>query len=254
MHIEPLYDSFLLIKIFEESEFRDAFMNGLIYMNNIGYFNELEKNNQSKTSQNDAARADRADGVNYFLRTTGDTHWVFEPNDKGEWLYMERPGLPNDNRYLIQAKIGRQDNAEKKLFCMYTLWGDSVNKKFLKVDDDIKNFGEYAVLIYNTPLFVERIKEKAKQLNLKQGFLKFGFVDYIDENATTSVTQMGVFRKFKRFQYQNEFRICLEKEDVEGPYKDLRVETSDICAPFFTNDLIKANAMGIDGLTFGQIS
>lgn len=90
---------------------------------------------------------------------------------------------------------------------------------------DTRNFAEnkdYAVLIYDFQGFVDKVIEKVKELNLP---CKAQCVEYVNEKNYSG--EMGPFRKFDDYQYQNEFRIAINFGTLEpqsiylGSLKDI---------------------------------
>ncbi len=196
------------------------------------------------------------EGTQMLLRTTGETHWSLIPNNKGEFYYVEKEGMPSDNQFVAEVAFSRKAESEKKLFCMYTLWGDSSRKEVMKIDPSIiKEFGEYAAVIVNTPLFLERIQEKAQTIrSLMNSEPVYDFVNYLHKESLPSKTPIGLYKKIQTDSiYQNEFRICFDMKDIIGVYKDFEIEVSDICTPIEAEKLINMSALNITGLKFGRL-
>jgi len=248
-HIPLNYDSFLLIKFFKESQWRDEFIDGKFYMNTVGIIQQYFENYDGK-------QYDIYDGTQTFLRTTGDSHLSFLPDEKGEYWIVQKPGMPTDNQFVAEAALGRNMESEKKLFCMYTLWGDSIKKEFRKIDSSIiKDFGKYAAVLINTPLFIKRVQEKANLIRSQMNSEPlYDFVDYFHKENLPAITPLGLYRKIQADSvHQNEFRICFDMKDVTGAYKDFKIQNSDICVAFETEKLINMSKVDITGLRFGRL-
>ena len=218
-------------------------------MNTIGFLQQYFENSDSK-------QYDIYEGTQTLLRTTGETHWSLVPNDKGEFYYVEQPGMPSDNQFIVEAALGRKAESEKKVFCMYTLWGDSSKKEIMKIDPSIiKDFGKYAAVVVNTPLFLERVQEKAQTARSQMSSEpSYDFPNYLYKEKLPSITPLGLYRKIQTdSMHQNEFRICFDMKDVIGVYKDFQIENSDICVPIETEKLINMSALNIADLQFGRL-
>lgn len=218
-------------------------------MNTVGFLQQHYEGGNNK-------QFDVYEGTQVLLRTTGETHWELLPDNKGEYWYVEKPGMPPDNRFITDVSIGRKLESEKKLFCMYSLWGDSKNKLFMKIDSKIiKDFGEYAAVVIDTPLFLKRVLEKTDLMRGQMNSApQYDFVNYLCRDALSAITPIGIYRKIQEDSVnQNEFRLCFDIKNIEGPYKDFQIQNLDICIPLQAEKLINMSALGITGLQFGRL-
>ncbi len=246
-HIPNNFDSYLLIKICQCQKYRDEFIAGKFFMNTFG---EIRKKENLRKGQ-----FDENDGSELFLQTTNNTYWRLELINNEYWS-VNHAGRPINNNYLVEASIGGGQNLEKKLFCMYTLWGDSHDKKFLPIDPKvIDEFGEYAAVVINTPVFLNRIQEKLDSLvNQMNDKPRYDFVEYVKHDKNSPAIPLGIFRKFQEeYIHQNEFRISLDMKNIIGPFKDFSINCSDICIPVKTEELIRMNKILISQLIFGHL-
>ena len=106
---------------------------------------------------------------------------------------------------------------------------------------DTRNFAEnkdYAVLIYDFQGFVDKVIKKVKELNLS---CKAQCVEYVNKKNYSG--EMGPFRKFDDYQYQNEFRIAINFGNLEpqtiylGSLKDIASK------PMSYEDFYKVNCV-----------
>jgi hypothetical protein len=248
-HIPSDFDSFLLIKFCKCKQWQDQFIGGKFYMNTVGFLQQYFECGNNK-------QFDFYEGTQVYLRTTGETHWELLPDNKGEYWYVEKPGMPPDNRFITDAALGRKVESEKKLFCMYTLWGNSKKKVFMKIEPSIiKDFGEYAVVAIDTPLFLKRVQEEADSTRDQMNNAPiYDFVNYLHRESLSAITPLGIYRKIQEDSvHQSEFRICFDMKNIEGPYKEFQIQNSDICIPFQTEKLINMLSLGVTGLKFGRL-
>lgn len=247
-HIPPEFNSFILIKFFSKPEWRNDFVNGNLYMNTVGYFHQIEKANKGQF--------DNYDGIERYIHTTSDMHWTLEKKDDGKFWYVNKPGLPSTKNFLVNGYVGRNLNAENKILCLYALWIDNKNKKFLKIDPRIINdFGEYAAVIIDTPEFIHQVYEKANFIKNK---LKkppiLDFVEYIPEEKCPAMVEMGVYRKFfGPYSYQNEFRICLDIKNHIGKYTEFKVANENNCFSLLTSELINLECADFSNFIMGNV-
>jgi hypothetical protein len=181
-------------------------------MNTVGFLQQYFESRNNK-------QYDVYEGTQTYLRTTGETHWSLLPDNKGEYRIVQKPGMPPDNKFIFEAALGRKMESEKKLFCMYTLWGDSSKKAFMKIDPSIiKDFGEYAAVAIDTPLFLKRVQEKADSIRSQMNSEPlYDFVDYFHKDGLPASVPLGLYRKIQTDSvHQNEFRICFDMKNIEG--------------------------------------
>ena len=141
---------------------------GLLYMNNLPYFWEIEDNE---------LRGDECDSVdNLHSGHAGKVGKYVIAN----WIIKELPIQPE--------KIN--------IFCMYALRQDAA-----PIDKRNFRFGEQALIITNAQNFIDRIRSNLRD----QGIIrKANLVKYVHDGYTGTI---GPFRKRKMFAYQSEWRL-----------------------------------------------
>lgn len=190
-------------------EHMEQFRTGLLYMNTLSYFRDLEA---------DTARGDRFEGVDSIL----------QPKDLGE-SYIDS-GIPSIGRIDIRREdlggpitIAKEKTLRCNLFCLYAL--TKPVKEFL-FPAEHEWFGDSLVLVKNALEFLIRVAKAAKEQKLAIQGVR---VEYYDENDYSG--QVGRFKKSSRFAYQNEFRIAIEA-GVDEPFRfeigDIRDITSEV--------------------------
>jgi len=191
-------------------EHMEQFRTGLLYMNTLSYFRDLEA---------DTARGDRFEGVDSIL----------QPKDLGE-AYIDS-GIPSIGRIDIRREdlagpitIAMNRTAGCNLFCLYALT-KPVNDLLFPTEHDWFE-GDSLVLITNTPQFFNRVSKAAREQKLS---LQGAPVEYYDENGYSG--RVGRFKKSSRFVHQNEYRIGIET-GIDGPFRfqigDIRDITSEV--------------------------
>ncbi len=124
-------------------------------------------------------------------------------------------------KFKIAAPFCMREGAPEysHIFCLYVLSEESISRSAEgKVFDERlwDEFGEYFVLIHNANAFMERLDSRLKELNLRY---KADYVKYFCPN--TYEGKVGAFRKRNIFCHQEEFRVAIDKPDIEGPIDDL---------------------------------
>jgi len=183
-------------------EHMEQFRTGLLYMNTLSYFRELEA---------DTARADRREGVDSII----------QPKDLGEtYIDTGAPGVgrisipPEDLAGPITFSMNRTRHCN--LFCLYALTKPVKNLLFPREHDW---FGDSLVLVTNTQEFLNRLGIAATEQKLTMGGAP---VEYYDDNSYSG--RVGRFKKPSRFAHQNEYRITIET----GVDEAFRLQIGDI--------------------------
>lgn len=163
---------YYLVKFIDEI-WVDKLMDGEIFMRAIACFGDISR--RSLDSQN-TFRGDSLEGINYsFGNQTG----------------------------LIDVLTYRE-----KIYCLYALEFDKETDSFIKPDNRILEFGNSAVIIYNTKEFLYRICYAMLNRFGNDFWTSFQRVEY---DVDFSIEQpYNEFCKSALYAYQNEFRIVLD--------------------------------------------
>ena len=177
----------------------EQFRKGLLYMNSLTYFRELES---------DSARADRYEGA---------TH-IFQPKDVV--ITLSAPGFGDivvDSKDLAAATtLSMNSELYCNVYCLHAITAP-VNGTLFPSKHEW--FGDSMVLVINTQEFLNRVVTAAKAQNLS-GQSKL--VEYFDDEAYTG--KLNRFWKSSRFAHQREYRIA-----IDSPGKDpLILEIGDL--------------------------
>lgn len=169
----------ILIKILEECWVKD-FLDGNIYMNTNVHFTEIESS--------DTVRHDVHEGISAALQVKE----LSIANAQGEWVPIGG---------ILNPVIQRKPNQEKiNILCLYTL-SNFGNEVF---DERNLNFGSAAIIVKDPKEFIFRMSQAAK-LNDKK--LYQGPITYVPKESYHG--EMGPFKKFENFLFQQEFRFVL---------------------------------------------
>ncbi len=152
---------------------------GDIYMNTLPYFRKIEDND---------LRGDPFDSVSEIQRGT-----------KGHVL------IPSTGQKLqitsFELRIGPNNPEKINLFCMYAL---RPQHGTYPVPKSNFRFGSHALVIFNVPVFMDKIVTALQENKLKGSS---NLVEYIDNDH---VGEVGPFKKLNKFSYQSEWRLMCE--------------------------------------------
>jgi hypothetical protein len=154
---------------------------GLVFMNPLPLFWELE---------NDELRADPADGVA-----------ALERGDAGQVSTLEGERIPIIiTAWELRFPLANADRIN--VFCMYALRPDAGT---FPVESRNFGFGSHALLLLYPQQFIDRLDA---HLHMKRIPHKAGLVEYVSNDHRG---RMGPLRKLERFSYQSEWRlVCYE--------------------------------------------
>ena len=188
-----------LLKFGKKEHMEALYNEGLLYMNTFDYFINLEDNGDRRADKYEATTLYYAgDGVDDIKLTLG------SGDDK---ITLSREGGT-----LSIAMITDQPTYSH----LYSM--TAIDTKWALENDlllDERNFADgkdYVVIIHDCNKFIERLTNK---LNENKGNSKLSFIEYIDEHNYSG--QMGCFRKFDKFSYQNEWRCAVLQNGIKEP-------------------------------------
>ncbi len=154
---------------------------GYLYLNTLRYFWGIEDNK---------LRGDPFDGVAQVAR-----------GHAGTATPANAPDLPIPiTNWTLRIGPAEPDNIN--IFCMYALRPSAGS---FPIDERNFDFGKYAIILTDAAEFMERITLKLKAQGVSH---KANLVEYVDDIYTG---ELGLFRKFKKFSYQSEWRlVCFD--------------------------------------------
>ena len=162
---------------------------GLLFLNNLKYFWEIE---------DEELRGDPFDCVAEVLR-----------GPKITMVHASGKDLTIGGKWIIRMHPPEKEKIN--IFCMYAL------RPLISFPVDERNFrfGEHALILMNTPEFMRRIELHLKSQRI---IANADIVEYVDDEY---IGKVGPFRKHKRFAYQSEWRLVCE--DGLGKTRIMRI-------------------------------
>jgi hypothetical protein len=202
----------------------EQFVNeGLLYMNTLTYFKDLEE---------DEVRSDKHENADYCFQATAGSTLSVEQN--GNWVKLGDICGP-----IISSNSNERN---PNVFCMYA-FRESAAKSL--IDPRNFKFGDSCAVLVDGDEFLRRVKKYAEQNDIE---FTYKLVKYVNRDEYNG--PMGPFRKFSYFSYQSEFRIVVYKgsnsplllgvgslSDISiiGPLSEvnnhIRVKTNDAAQP-----------------------
>jgi hypothetical protein len=202
---------FALVKLFADREHAEQFLDGDLFMRRLSYFRQEE----------DAeGRWDSTEGVFAWLQRQGLQIQIIAP--RFSHLNINEHDLANP----VSISLGEPDDLY--IFCTYAYYieqplpGDDPRDVYgedriseleaaLRIDPRCLRFGPHAVVVpYEA--FTDRLKKAAKY---ESWHMRANLVRYYNNDVFNGEFKRKVapFRKQMRFDYQREFRICIQTLD-----------------------------------------
>lgn len=218
---------FPLIK-FQNATRIESLQNGLIYMNSLEWFRKHESEN--------------GDAV------VGDLFEAMFHVNEGKFI------LPDTGEQIeIKDELIGTSASNDYAYCMFGI--NPYNNNFTFTDeqkDNIKEFGDTALLILDKDEFFNRIRKAA----LKEGYeIYSGFIRYYDEKQDSVNLILSLlsgihniaFWKRKKYFYQQEFRFLVHTKSNEKDHLELNIgDIHDISKVFNTTEILNAKVVKIE--------
>ncbi|GLI54924.1 hypothetical protein PM10SUCC1_04390 [Propionigenium maris DSM 9537] len=208
----------MLIK-FGKKEHMESLMKGTVYMNSMEFFKAYEDCNNI---------GDQEEGVQKILQPdhTKITIGPVEFEKDGKLIKIPERTLSKENG-LINLKINL-DISNINLFCLYKISLEKICKDNLifHLPQEIKDDENYThCVIFNDPQkFVEKLNYSAKN---KSNDFQAKVIEYVDKDSYHG--EVGIFKKFKKYEHQNEYRIALvPDQQYRGSNNEFVLEIGDL--------------------------
>lgn len=200
---------FAFVKLFENKEHAQAFVNGKLYMNTIRSFKEY-------IDESGELRGDEYEGIVA----------LYQPEKLGEIRFGDITVPASD----LAAPIVVHGNhlLNHNVFCIYSLNSRGYNtisaetlldfKRTLELHESCFGLGKFCVVILNATQFIERCKSAIEKKNFNGNL---GLVDYFNEHefhGNMPEDTLG-FQKRSLFAHQREYRVKIDTNSEEPkPY------------------------------------
>nr|WP_298411913.1 hypothetical protein [uncultured Halomonas sp.] len=200
---------FAFVKLFENKEYAEDFVNGKLFMNTIRSFKEYK-------DESGELRGDEYEGIVA----------IYQPENLGKIKFGNHTILASD----LAAPIVMHGNylLNHNFFCIYSLNSRSHDalsaetlsefKRTLELHESCFGLGKFCVVILNASQFIERCKYAIEKLNVNGNL---DLVDYFNEHefhGNMPGDKLG-YQKRSLFAHQREYRIKIDMHRPEPiPY------------------------------------
>lgn len=212
----------LLIKIFDNEEYADAFINeGKMYCRTLETFKGID---------DDGVRGDKFEAASCWYQPDQITMDLSYVDDKNIKKSIQLTGADLAGPIVMQPSIYNHLN----LYCMYAvkkpefhesyeteeeriLAVEKINtmlQEIITLDDDALSLGEFSVIVFKTQDFIEKVKQTLVDNKYK---CNHNLVQYFDpETFNGDFNELEtVFRKRKIYEPQNEYRFVIQPPESE---------------------------------------
>lgn len=176
------------IKIGERKYMEDFFRNGTIYMNPLSYYREVENN---------TAVGDKDEGLFAFGQPE---HCRLEITPHG---YEGAPTIFSGADFASPIRMRMDFIKDTPVYCMFV--PDQIKGKYFIIDSRMWEFGDTIVYISNGKEFLRRVLQSVQDHKIP--WFESRGIEYVDKHSYTG--EMGIFRKFKEYEYQREVRFAV---------------------------------------------
>ncbi len=201
------------IKLGEKKYMDSLFEKGEIYMNSLSFFQNAE--------ENEDGRADKKENLSILFSGEGLKGAEITIKQNFENGCNETFITPSGGIISIEGQIQDNSSDNTHIYSVSVIDKNSISKNSTLIEP--RNFAQgkdFAVLIYNPTEFINRVFCALDKKGIKRGK---GKIEYIDENNHCG--DVGIYRKYRKFAYQNEFRITAYCDDPNP----LTIEIGSLC-------------------------
>ncbi|WP_310559278.1 hypothetical protein [Flavobacterium sp.] len=131
-------------------------------------------------------------------------------------------------------------------FSSYALTSDNFKETDIhKIDERMSEFGDYALVIEEPILFLNEVKRKLTEMNIKFGYQLTDYKDYKQEGTF----EANLFSKTLDLEYQCEHRILINTEQNEKEVFIEIVSIKEFCSLIKADEILniefKANRLAV---------
>ncbi len=205
-----------LVRFGQEQHIREFISKGLIYMNQISYFQKLEDS---------GLRGDRDENMTA----------LYQPYD----IELEINGRKiEDFAGPISLYVPDEDQEKiTNIFCMLHICEGMQIREDKKIfDPRVLKFGDSMAIVSDLVEFEKRLKKKLNQMLNDSKITQANYrpVNYVPYNSYSG--SMNAFNKTDLYSWQNEFRIGISASKKEETFQFEIGSLKDICAFHKTSD------------------
>lgn len=212
-----------LFKFFNSEKYRDDFLNGHLYFSSLNSFRKVEKS--EVFGQNDCYECCdilQPDSVKVTIGNTELTDFA------GPISICSESDVLRSNIMCFSTIICDDQKEYNSLEAM---------KQDVLIPEKMIKYGEYAVVIPQADLFVERLKKAVLKAGIGLLGRPVNYYDFSKDNISRRYPDIA-FQKRSEFSYQREFRFLLKKhESIDSPQILDVGDLSDIAVPCMSREI-----------------
>ena len=214
-----------LIKVTSRPDYADQFLRGDLYCNRLACFRTLEDDNQ----RGDSFEASMVYPPGSIL-TLGHTNlltaekgvWTIPPQDLADNIRL-RSDAPNHLNLLCMYAVDFSDFRK-------TLTNDTI--RTVELPETLWEFGDYAVVVFDVPTFIQRVKRAALARNYRVHLGRVVYYDPMLGLPDMPLNESLAFFKRNRFAHQKEFRFAFNTSVLGNNAITVSIgDISDIAIP-----------------------
>jgi len=206
---------YYLVKV-TDKEWAEKLMDGEVYMRPLSAFSDFSKRDDDC---NNTFRGDTSEGISNSF-SNGQNSDFFKGTLSEILPYISGAGQVNE--YYLQEKI----------YSLYCLEYDENNSAFIAPNEELKKFGNTAVIFINSSEFLRRIFYKLLSEYNESFWVGAKRVRY--EVDLRDSHEYDEFSKARSYSWQNEFRIAVDLSDGKAD-KEAWEKMDDFCRIDFLN-------------------
>ena len=185
-------NNYHLVKV-TNYEYAKGLQDGKVFMKTMSEFASFERRGSEMSN---AFRGDTLEGVTAIFNKHNPHHFFEEAFGADVWEQVEFAGFLDTSKW------------QQKIYSLYCLEFDEQNGKYIKPDEQLKDFGDTAVIITDAVEFLRRVAYKLYDIYKDALWIAFKKVSY-----DIGVRGYGFYDEFSKsvsYSWQNEYRISVD--------------------------------------------
>jgi len=239
----------ILTRVFSTADYREAFLDGKLYMNTIDFFRNYEE-------KDDGNIADVHEALSGWMHPH-EFRLEIEFNGVKHVLNPEDMSGPMTTSMTIHkhANVFCMTHLHSHELDMSAIKGEEeleLARSYFKLPKEVEKLGNFMVVISNPDEFLRRIKIEVQRLFEEKKAIWYSSkqVKYYDESNTSLILKDVMdapFHKQLKYFHQCEFRICLIRDNLLNQPFEMNIGSiKDISIPIDTRDFNSMIELRVD--------
>jgi len=206
---------YYLVKIMDK-KWTDKLLDGEVYMRPLSFFSDFNRNSDT----NNLFRGDTGEGINSSFSKR-------ECPDFFKKVFGENLSYISGTGQIAECLL------QEKIYSLYCLEYNKNNSEFIAPNKQLINFGNTAIIFYNSYEFIKRICYKLLSEYNESFWVGAKRIRYEVDLRLSS--EYDEFSKSKLYSWQNEFRIAVDLSDGKAD-KETWESMTGFCRSDFLNN------------------